>query len=117
MDLNGLKGVAAYQTYLRVIFYLRLARESISTNGKSFEQVIEEFLSLDDKKKKAVFIELLAISPLDDRDILRLCSVHCDANGINYSKMNIENLKSNEILDLCVKTLIGCVGQGDDLFF
>lgn len=117
MNLNGLKGAAAYQTYLRVIFYLRLVRESLDTNGKKFDQVLDEFLALDEKGKKSVFIELMAISPIDDRDVLRLCAVHSDANGIDYSKMNIENLGGGEILDLCLKTLNGCTNQGDDLFF
>lgn len=117
MELRGLSGMAAHQTYLRVIFYLRLVRETMQTTGKDFESLIDEFKQFDAEKKKQVFTELLAISPIADRDVLRLCAVHSDKNGIRYSKNNIENLTPVECMKLCLETLIACSNAGDDLFF
>lgn len=117
MELNGLKGAAAYQTYLRVMFYMRLVRESMDATGRDFKDLISELLEMDEAGKRFVFLELLAISPLSDRDILRLISVHKDENGISYSKMNIDNLTSSEIMELSIKTLTACAQSGDDLFF
>jgi hypothetical protein len=117
MQLNGLKGVAAYQTYLRVIFYIRLARETIETAGKDFPALIDEFRELSDEKKKLVLLELMAISPMSDNDIIRLCAVHADENGISYGSSNIGNLSGIEMMELSIKTLIACAQSNDDLFF
>lgn len=117
MQLIGLKGAAAYQTYLRVLFYLRLVRESIKTEKKSFDELVDELSTFDEEKKKTVFLELMAISPMSDRDVLRLCAVHKDENGVSYSNMNIDNLNADQIMRLCLETLIACSKTGEDVFF
>lgn len=117
MDLDGLKGIAAYQTYLRTIFYIRLIRETLDVQGKSFPECVQIFKDLDEKSKKRVLIELIAIAPLNDREIMRLCAPHSDKNGNQYNSTNIHNLSFTEVLELCVDTLVECSNAGEDLFF
>lgn len=117
MILKGLKGIAAYQTYLRVIFYLQLVRATGDYSKLTFNDAIAQFKALESEKKRQTLLELVAISPLNDRDILRLCGVHKDANGAAYSSVNIDNLEASQILSFSIETLEHCANIEIDVFF
>lgn len=117
MDLTGFKGFAAYQSYLRILFFLPLVQGGMDVKGKSQSELINELLDMPELNKKYVFLELLAIAPVDDEDALKLVKVHADKNGVAYSKTNIGNLSPNQVCDLVVQTLVACSELEDSNLF
>lgn len=117
MKLKGIKGFAAFQAYLRLMFYLPLAKHTIQGQGRKQAEILADFKELDDDGRKSVFIELLSIAPVDDSDVMRLVGVHKDANEVPYSKSNIGNLIPEEFAKMALETLLACSYSSDDVFF
>lgn len=117
MELKGIKGFAAFQAYLRLMFYLPLAKHTIEGQGKKQAEILEAFKLLDENGRKSVFIELLSIAPVDDSDVMRLVGVHKDKNDAAYSKVNTNQLDPKEFAAMALDTLLACSYCSDDVFF
>lgn len=117
MELKGIKGFAAFQAYLRLMFYLPLAKHTIQGQGRKQAEILSDFKELDDDARKGVFIELLSIAPVDDADVMRLVGVHKDKNDVPYAKSNVGQLEPKEFTTMALDTLLACSYSADDVFF
>lgn len=69
---------------------------------------LAKFKMQDDKGRRNDLLGCIAMGGMTDEEGLRLLSLHKDANGINYSKASIGNLKVRESMDMILDTLVAC---------
>lgn len=117
IKLIGLSGWAAFQAYLKLIFYLPMIERYRYEPELTNEQIKANFQELDDYEKTKVFVELIGIAPFDDDDTLRLLTVCTDANGVPYSKSNIKSLRVGEVTKMVFEVLLECTSEDSDVFF
>ncbi|HDM8140701.1 TPA: hypothetical protein P0E12_004991 [Vibrio harveyi] len=74
----------------------------------TFEDIVEIFKNSPENAKRKMLFEALTLVNINDDELMRLLAVHKDKNGIGYSKHNIINLRTNELIPKAVETLIAC---------
>jgi hypothetical protein len=82
---------------------------------KSAAFCIEALKQAEEIDRRLMMLEALAYSDLDDDEAFRLLAVHEDANGIPYSRSNINNLAVKDSTELMIQTLLSCCDQHVDL--
>ncbi len=137
MELIGSRGFAAWQVYLNVSFYIPFSQTIREADFASLEierkekddekytrddwgkdEAIEWMRQQSPEVRALVFVDCLGQVYLDQNDLIKLVSVHKDANGIPYSRHSVESLTIKDASQLVRKTLEACFqASSDGLFF
>lgn len=107
-DLRGLKSPAGFQ----VLFNLLLGYYTVPQLGanQSFDDFVKDFEKMPRDERKKILSKSVCITPLKEEEYLNVLCFAKDANGIPYSKENVENLKYDEIMDIVVDV---CLAYSD----
>jgi hypothetical protein len=114
MELKGQNGYAAYQAYLRVMFFLPMHR---NFEGGERDDAIESFKLLEDREKKKTLLDLMATANVGDRDFNALLSVHKSKAGIYITSQVAAAMPVDEVVRLSLGTLLECSKIDTELFF
>lgn len=71
-------------------------------------EIVTQFKLSTDNDKRNMLLEALTVTDLSDDDCIRLLSVHTDANGVPFSRSNIKNVPSSDIIPKMLETLLAC---------
>lgn len=99
-DLRGIKTPAAFQ----VLFTLLLGYFQVPVLNQmiNFDQFIETFNKADRTEKEKILRKAVTIVPLTEEELYNVLYFAKDANGVRFTRENIDNLKYEEILNLVV---------------
>lgn len=128
VNLNGIKGFSAWQTYNALINHAPICRIyqgdeyfCLRGDGKTkepdFEKIFDHFKSLDDSEKMALFVEIWGFYQMSQEQVTSLLRVHTDRNGIAVSQASVNNFELTKIIDMCLATCVECSKISSDLFF
>ena len=103
-DLRGLKSPAGFQ----VLYTLLIGFYTVPTfDGKTdFEEFIKDFEAMPREDKERVLKKAISIVPLKEDEYLNALYFAKDANGIRYTKENVDNLTYSEIMELVVEVCL-----------
>ena len=104
-DLRGLKSPAGFNVLYKLLIGSYTATPLLREQIKTLNEHIEAFEALDKEQKSQHIREALKYCELEQNEILVLLSFCKDANGVEFSKSNINNLTHLEILNLCAEVL------------
>ncbi|PSV50036.1 hypothetical protein [Photobacterium indicum] len=116
LELKGIRGFACYQAYLSTIYFLPLTKTYRESEMSRFEMQ-HDFTESPIGRKKEILVEVLSVTTISERDVVRFISVHKDPNGIDYSEVNASNLSIDKMVDLVFESLLACSNASKTLFF
>jgi len=116
IELKGIRGFACYQAYLSTIYFLPLTKTYRESEMDRFAMQ-HDFAESSPDRKKGILVEILGVSTMSERDVVRLICVHKDPNGIDYSEANASNLGVDKMIDLVFESLLACSEASKTLFF
>ena len=107
-DLKGLKSPAGFQ----VLYTLLIGFFSIPSFEKEmdFEKFIKNFESMPREERRKVLAKAVCVTPLNESEYMNVLCFAKDANGIPYTKENVENLEYSEIMEIVVEV---CLAYSD----
>ena len=107
-DLRGIKSPAGFQ----VLYTLLIGYYTIPTFEKEldFNKFLKDFEQSPREKRKEILTKAVCVVPLKEEEYKNVLCFAKDANGIPYSKENVENLTYAEIMELVVEV---CLAYSD----
>lgn len=107
-DLRGLKSPAGFQ----VLYTLLIGYYTVPTfNAKvNFEEFIKDFEKAPREERKRILTKSVCITPLKEEEYMNVLCFAKDANGIPYTRENVENLSYDEIMEIVVEV---CLAYSD----
>lgn len=128
IDLVGVRGFSAWQTYNAMINHISLSavyrnddfmmdRGDGETKTPDLEKIISHFKALNETQKMSILWEIMGLYPLSDEQILSLVRVHKDRNGVYVSDHSLKNFHLNSMIEMVLKTCVECSDVSSDLFF
>ncbi len=107
-DLKGLKSPAGFQ----VLYTLLIGFYSVPSFGAktSFDEFVKNFEKMPREERKDILTKAVCVTPLNEGEYMNVLCFAKDANGIPYTKENVENLAYNEIMEIVVEV---CLAYSD----
>ena len=107
-DLRGIKSPAGFQ----VLYTLLIGYYTIPTFEKEldFNKFLKDFEQAPRERRKEILTKAVCVVPLKEEEYMNVLCFAKDANGIPYSKENVENLTYAEIMELVVEV---CLAYSD----
>lgn len=107
-DLKGLKSPAGFQ----VLYTLLIGFYSVPAFGAStsFDEFVKDFEKMPREDRRNILAKAICITPLNESEYMNVMCFAKDANGIPYSKENVENLEYSEIMEIVVDV---CLAYSD----
>lgn len=107
-DLKGLKSPAGFQ----VLYTLLIGFYSVPTfEAKTdFNEFIKDFEQAPRERREEILRKSVCITPLKEDEYMAVLCFAKDANGVPYTKENVENLSYDEIMEIVVAV---CLAYSD----
>lgn len=107
-DLKGLKSPAGFQ----VLYTLLIGFYSVPAFGAStsFDEFVKDFEKMPREERKNILAKSVCITQLTENEYMNVLCFAKDANGIPYTKENVENLTYDEIMEIVVDV---CLAYSD----
>lgn len=107
-DLKGLKSPAGFQ----VLYNLLIGFYTVPVFGENqtFDEFVKSFEKMPREQRREILAKAVCITPLKEEEYMNVMCFAKDANGIPYSKENVENLEYSEIMEIVVDV---CLAYSD----
>lgn len=107
-DLRGLRSPAGFQ----VLYTLLIGFYSVPAFGasNSFDEFVKEFEKMPREKRRSILAKSVCITQLTESEYMNVLCFAKDANGVPYSKENVENLTYSEIMEIVIDV---CLAYSD----
>lgn len=107
-DLKGLKSPAGFQ----VLFTLLIGFYSVPVFNalNTFDDFIKDFEKMPREERRRILAKSVCITQLTESEYMNVLCFAKDANGIPYTKENVENLTYDEIMEIVVDV---CLAYSD----
>lgn len=100
LPLKGTLSLRAYNAFHKLMLGLKMAPAYMREEYDDFFNRIE---AMNTNQQRKVVAEAVRHVPLDDDELQALLAFTCDANGIPFSKENIDNLGPAEFVENIVE--------------
>lgn len=99
LELRGYKSLRAYNAFSTLMLGLKMLPAYMNEPYEAFLERIEAMPPEDQEKMVREAVKFVELSKDEVEALISFC---CDPHGIPYSKVNLDNLKPHEFMDLIV---------------